>query len=302
MATLDLSEPFTVAQARAAGIGRGRLRGSGFQKLFNGVFVDVRTPITTEVRARAALAIHPRTALLSHSTAARLLDVPVPQDPDIHVTVSAAAHRRVRSGIRSHVSAHRATWEVSGLRTSGEADLFCELASLLDLVDLVVAGDSIAKGQGADALRNRVAEHRCTAGATARRAAELVRDAVESPMETRTRLLLMLAGFPAPLINHQIQHRQGHYRPDLCWPELRLAVEYDGRHHRTDLEQWDRDIRRREWFQAQGWRVITLVARDVYQRPEETIQRIHAAWRECGGSPLTLHPHWRPHFAGARAA
>lgn len=300
MAGLNSSEPFTATQARAAGISRGRLRGPGFQTVFHGVFIDARTPITTEVRARAALAIHPRSALLSHSTAARLLGIAVPEDPTIHVTVPAASLRRGRSGIRSHVSVHRATWEVNGLRTSGEADLFCELASLLDLVDLVVAGDSIAKGQGADALRDQVAEHQCAAGATARRAAELVRDAVESPMETRTRLLLMLAGFPPPRINHQIQHRQGHYRPDLCWPELRLAVEYDGQHHRTDLGQWDRDIRRREWFQAQGWRVITLVARDIYQRPEETIQRVYAAWRECGGPPLTLRQQWRPHFSQGR--
>lgn len=105
-----------------------------------------------------------------------------------------------------------------------------------------------------------------------------------------------------PLINHEIQHPDGHYRPDLCWPALRLAVEYDGQHHRGDLDQWDRDTRRREWFQGRGWRMVTLVARDVCQRPEETIQRIHTAWRECGGPPLTLRPEWRRYFPGSHAA
>lgn len=300
MAALDPSEPFTTAQARAAGITRGRLRGPRFQTLFNGVFVSADTSVTTEVKASAALLIHPRTALLSHTTAARLLDVPVPDDPDIHVSVPDAAHRRRRPGIRSHVSAHGATWEVNGLRTSGASDLFCEVAGILGLADLVVAGDAIARRHSASALRQQIAEHRCHAGPAARQAAGLVCDRVESPMETRVRLLLIFAGFPLPEVNRQIRHRWGHYRPDLSWPDLRLAVEYDGQHHRSDLGQWDRDIRRREWFQAQGWRVITLVARDVYRRPEESIRRIYTAWRECGGPPITLKSQWRRHFPSHR--
>src|SRR5699024_3695282 len=165
--------------------------------------------VTTELRARAALMIHPRAALLSHSTAARLLEVPVPNDEEIHVSVPDAGQRRHRAGIHSHVSAHRVTWEVNGLRTSGGADLLCELASMLSLTDLVVAGDSIAARHDAGAVRKGVADHRCSAGVAAQRAADLVCDRVESPMETRVRLLLTLAGFPMPQINHQIHHRGG---------------------------------------------------------------------------------------------
>src|SRR5690606_7480650 len=103
-----------------------------------------------------------------------------------------------------------------------------------------------------------------------------VRDRAESVMESRLRMLLVLAGFPEPVVNASFDG--GRFRLDLCWPQLRLAVEYDGQHHRNDLDQWQHDLRRREWFEARGWTMLVFVSRDVFQTPEETIARVYDAW------------------------
>jgi hypothetical protein len=74
---------------------------------------------------------------------------------------------------------------------------FLGLASIgVSLVDLVIAGDNLIKANGlapqkfvaaAEAYQGRNARR-------ARRAASLVRAAVDSPMETRIRLLIVFAG------------------------------------------------------------------------------------------------------------
>ena len=73
-------------------------------------------------------------------------------------------------------------------------------------------------------------------------------------------------------------------------------MEYDGRHHRADLDQWDHDIVRGEWFARHGWMIVTVVARDVFVRPAELLQRVPAAWLRAGGTPFELDRGWRSHF------
>ncbi len=49
-------------------------------------------------------------------------------------------------------------------------------------------------------------------------------------METRLRLLLVLAGLPEPTVNVIVRGPDGEWlrRFDLCYPIFRLVVEYDG--------------------------------------------------------------------------
>jgi very-short-patch-repair endonuclease len=50
-------------------------------------------------------------------------------------------------------------------------------------------------------------------------------------MESRLRLLVVLSGLPEPVTQHPVQTLRGVYRLDLAWPSVRVALEYDGRHH-----------------------------------------------------------------------
>lgn len=296
----DSAVPFLSADALRAGITKGDLRSARYRQVFRGVHVGAGTEDSLELRARAALVLHPEGASVSHTTAAVLLGLPVDSDNDIHVTVPRAKDRRRRVGIANHV-ASTGSRRVRGVRVVAGVELFLQLAQMLSLVDLVVAGDAMIRKklvtlqQLRDATANRLGE----AGTLAKRAAELVRPEVDSPMETRLRLLLVFAGFPEPTINHKIRNHLGDVvlRFDLCYLELRLIIEYDGRGHRDSLDQWDTDIDRREWMDRNSWRLIVVVARDVYRRPGVLLERIATAMRDCGGEPpARFDPRWREYF------
>lgn len=134
----------------------------------------------------------------------------------------------------------------------------------------------------------------------ARRAAGYVRKGVDSPMESRLRMLIVLAGLPEPEVNVVVRRADGsvNLRFDLCYRALRLVVEYDGRQHRDDLDQWDRDLDRGDWFDDGSWRVVKVVARGIYRRPDETIRRVHKALsaRRCPDVPRVLSDEWRAYF------
>jgi hypothetical protein len=260
--------------------------------------VHVRADVadSVRVRARAALLVHPPSAYASHETAAELLGVPVPPSSLTHVTVSARADRRPRDGLAVHLGGPGKTAVVGGVRVSCGAALFRELAARLELVDLVVAADHLlarrwcTRGELAAAAQGL----RGVARAVAVHAAALADTGSESPTESRLRVLLVLAGFPPPVVNGVVDG--GGYRLDLSWPALRLAVEYDGQHHRGDVGQWGRDLRRREWLDAHGWRLVVVIATDLFRRPDLVLARVHEAWSSCGGAPFVTSQEWRRHF------
>jgi len=101
-------------------------------------------------------------------------------------------------------------------------------------------------------------------------------------MESRARWLLVDAGLPCPAVNVAARDYLGHFLtlPDLSYPDLKIAIEYDGDIHRTDKATWRRDIRRRQALEAAGWRVITCTADDVLRNPERLVAWVRAAIRD----------------------
>lgn len=299
---LDTRTPFTVAQAERAGLTRKRLRGPHFQRLLRGVYVDATVPVTPTLRARAVLATAGPGAHLSHASAARVLGVPIPTLPDEHVTVGDPEGRRPREGVRVHLRTRSRTVVREGLPVSAPAQLFCELATLVGLVDLVVVGDHLVRRHGLAPAELVAAAGTVpgSAGREARRAAAYVRERVDSPMETRLRLLLVLAGLPEPQVNVTVRTLDGEpvRRYDLCWPEVRVVVEYDGRHHAEREEQWEADLGRREAIDDSGWRILVVTGRGLHREPGRTVERVFRVLRGRGmaGVPARPRPDWQPHF------
>jgi len=291
----DDRAPFTVGDARDVGITPGLLRGPRYRQVLRGVHVRADVADCVQVRARAALLVHPPSAYASHETAAELLGVPVPPSSLTHVTVSARADRRPRDGLAVHLGGPGET-AVGGLRVSCSTTLFRELAARLELVDLVVAADHLLARRWCTRAQLAATAQglRGVARSVAVRAAALADMGSESPTESRLRVLLVLAGFPPPVVNGVVNG--GGYRLDLSWPALRLAVEYDGQHHRGDLGQWGRDLHRREWLDANGWRLVVVIATDLFRRPDLVLVRVHEAWVSCGGAPFATSQEWRRHF------
>ncbi|WAC67494.1 DUF559 domain-containing protein [Agrococcus sp. SL85] len=61
---------------------------------------------------------------------------------------------------------------------------------------------------------------------------------------------------------------------DLADPSLRLAIEYDGEHHRLDDAQDDRDVRRLRRLAAEGWLVIRITKADLRLRRSAVLAQI----------------------------
>jgi hypothetical protein len=116
-------------------------------------------------------------------------------------------------------------------------------------------------------------------------------------MESRLRMLLVLAGLPEPEVNLELRDGEGFFllRPDLSWPTLKVAVEYDGQHHLTSTRQWERDVERRNDLTAAGWLLITVTASGVYRTPEDTVRRVADALSRRS-TPVRTSDAWRRHF------
>lgn len=99
----------------------------------------------------------------------------------------------------------------------------------------------------------------------------------ESPRESWLRLILLRAGFPAPQTQIPVYDEYGQLVAvlDMGWEQIKLAVEYEGDHHRTDRRQLMKDIRRSEALTELGWIDVRVTAEDT---EGGVIARVSAAW------------------------
>ncbi|BBX17950.1 hypothetical protein CRI77_22135 [Mycolicibacterium duvalii] len=111
-----------------------------------------------------------------------------------------------------------------------------------------------------------------------RESVDLMDAGAQSPKETWLRLLLIDDGFPRPVTQIPLIDHTGYKFAylDMGWPELKIAVEYDGEHHRTDTEQYRSDARRLRKILAQGWIHIRVITGD---RRKEICSRVDDAWQ-----------------------
>ena len=115
-------------------------------------------------------------------------------------------------------------------------------------------------------------------------------------------MLVVLAGLPEPTVNHVIRDPDtGAWlrRFELAYPDIRLAIEYEGRQHRDDDEIWAADIDRREELDREAWRVIQVITSGLFQSPLRTVQRIEQARVDRGSRPTgPFLDEWRRYFPG----
>jgi hypothetical protein len=273
-------------------------------RLFRGVYLARGTAPTLLVRARGALLLAPSTAVISHQTAASLWGGVVPATSDVHLTISRAQSFHA-SGIRAHQSDRAREVTVRhGVRMTTPEQTFVDLASRLDLVELVVLGDALVGSNvtSPQRLMRCADEWRGYHRGLAQRAASLVRAGVDSPPESRLRMLIVLAGLPEPTVNHIVRDPETGdwlHRFELAYRELRLAIEYEGRQHRNDDEIWASDIDRREELDRETWRIVQVINTGLFETPLRTLQRIERARIDRGARPTgAFADEWKRFFPG----
>ena len=109
------------------------------------------------------------------------------------------------------------------------------------------------------------------------RVLDLVDEGAQSPKESWLRMLLIEAGFPRPRTQIPVLAPDGYplYYLDMGWPEVMVAVEYDGEQHRTDARQYRGDVTRSEYIESLGWRRIRVLAGD---RGPGIVRRVERVW------------------------
>lgn len=300
-----------MADARREGRSRRWVDRRGLDRPFHGVRAEPRRleplahPAAEERAAiiEAALRFGIRMnfrGCFSHTTAALLWDLPLPflSDTRIHVSTPGRAPRaagtvghQVRPDLVRIVPHPR-----FGVPVSDPATTWAVLAPMIGAYDLVAVGDAIVRAPRVagpfgyllrppladlDDLR-RAAEAGRRLGATAlREALARIRPGVASRTETWARLLLVDAGLPEPVTDHEVYGPSGDFLGcvDLAYPELRIAIEYEGDQHRTDGSQWQRDLEKHERLTDAGWRVIRVARTQLFHHPLQYIDRVAAALR-----------------------
>ena len=289
---------------RAGDLTWGALRGPRFRTLGRDTYVAVDVIDTPLLGVRAALV---RAGGLSVATGwsacvVHGLDVARGTRP-IEV---AAGDRRVRPS--EDIVVHQQRFAPDEVTTVDEVRVTTAIRTAYDLAirsgpewsavdrvidpltDAVVAADALAKDGGftADDLRTFAASHPRARDVTrVTRVAALLDALSDSPPETRTRVKLVLAGLPRPVLQHEVRTVSGRFvaRVDLAWPAYRVAVEYDGRDHAVS-DRRGRDLDRLDALRRLGWEVIVITAPQL-ARPRWVPDRVRDAlsdrgWRDDG--------------------
>lgn len=265
--------PFTLAEARSAGLTPRQLQGRAWRRIGTGLYVWTERPLQPKDRLVAAFRRLPSEAAFSGCTAAWLhgLDLP-PCDP-IEVVIPRAAGVAARSGIL----VHRANLEASdvvvrhGLRATSIRRTLADLARRVDPVEVVVLIDAAL-------CKRLLAIDDLTEPRRLRKLALLADGRSESPMESRLRVLLIRSGLPRPESQVELYDGGGLRlaRVDLFYPAARLIIEYDGGTHRDSLVA---DNRRQNRLLAAGYRLLRFTAADVLGNPAWVVAQVRSALR-----------------------
>ena len=303
-AAFNPRQPFSRAQARAAGLTAEMLLSRRFHKICCDTYVAREVAITPLLRATAIIRLVPR-GPTSAITRQPSCEVQLRQPTVLHTS---PCHRPVvawftRELDRTIASVRHRPRFARGLPISTPEQTFLDLAAVgVGLVDLVVVADSLIKaGHTSSELLIAAAGQGSGRGCRlARRAASLAREGVDSPQETRLRLLVVLAGLPEPRVNLIVRGADGSWRRryDMAYEYVRLILEYDGRQHAEDTRQWRTDIFRREELDQIRWRLVIVTSDGIYREPLRTLERVRDALLDCGavGIRRTFKPEWRLHF------
>ena len=300
--------PLSLATARSHGLTDHQWRLPQLLRTTRSVR-SVALPTNARERAASFRMALPDDVIFSHVTAAQLWGLPLPRglenQVELDVMRDTSRGRIVRHGCLGHRGRERrASTIVHGIPVTSLGDTWVDLGEVvsrgLGRDDLVVAGDVVATRTSrvppgsstadavrplADALAARV-RPRNKALLTASLA--LVRPGVRSPMESRSRLVFVDAGFPEPEVNGHVFAADGGWLAecDLLWRARRVIGEYQGAVH-SGIRARSRDSHRNGLLTDEGWLVLEIFAEDHTDRHRKSLMLNRFA-RALDLDPATL--------------
>ncbi|MGC5052981.1 endonuclease domain-containing protein [Micromonospora sp. DT48] len=247
---------------------RTELRSKAWRQLFRDVYADSHLTVSHRTRCQAAARLLlPTGAAVAGRSAAALFGVRgVAADEPIDVLVPTGRRFGPVSGLVVH-TAELGSDEIilrddvpvtSPERTCWDLAQWCPVEEAVATVDQLAARGTVRLDQVAAYARCRIG---LRGWRRLLRVVELADAGAESIPESRLRVRIVLAGLPRPVTQFVVT-RGGRFiaRVDLAWPQLRVAVEYDGLWH-DDPEQFHRDRRRLNRILGEDWIVLHVTAK-----------------------------------------
>ncbi|WP_301120834.1 hypothetical protein [Mycolicibacterium fortuitum] len=161
-----------------------------------------------------------------------------------------------------------------------------DLARFLPRDDAVAHLDALAIATGIDAeqVLELAARYRGLRGIrSARIALDLMDAGGQSPRETWLRLLLIDAGFRRPRTQIQVSDGFNEAFIDMGYDDVKVGLDYEGKHHATDRPRYVHDIGRSALIECEGWIDIRVVAE---HSKAYILHRVREAFARRGASPF----------------
>lgn len=258
-------------------------------RVLNGAYVEGGDPQDLLTRAHAVRALLPEDTWLADRSLLWMLGVDVlpPGLPVLEAVVprGTVIPRRRGVKVREALAPAGDRCVFRDVRILRPERAVADLLRLLPDMEAVVVADAALRAElvSREGLATELLAHARLRGV--RRAADaldLADPRAESPPESRVRFLLLQAGL---LVVPQFEVRSAGgvwiARVDLALPELKIAIEYDGRavHEREDV--FARDRQRQNALVQAGWTVLRFTAADLRRGGLALILAVEAAARRA---------------------
>lgn len=92
-------------------------------------------------------------------------------------------------------------------------------------------------------------------------------------------VLLDRSGAPAPTVEHEVRDAAGRFvaRVDLAYPELRIAIELDGKRDHMTGRAFEHDRARQNRLELEGWLVLRYTWKQFVETPDRIAAEVLAA-------------------------
>jgi hypothetical protein len=274
-----MAQVFIGSEEVAAGrVTRHELR-RWYTAVYHGVYAPKDIDLSLRDRAIAAWLASGRRGVVAGIAASALHGAPW-VDPDVPIEL-VGVRCRPQTGLvpRADRIAEDEIVRVSGLPVTSRVRTAFDMGRHLNRTEALARVDALMWNQEFSLVDVRALGDRYPRAPGLRRLLELlplIDGGAESPRESGIRLWLLDAGLPKP--ETQIPVLAGGTSPvaflDIGWRDYKVAVEYDGDHHRKDRRQYVKDIARLRMLEALGWLVIRVIAED---KPRDVIARVEAS-------------------------
>lgn len=290
----------TVEQQRAAGVSadsrKRRVAAGRWIAFAHGVVAVAGTPATWRQRTLAAVLAAGSGAVASHTTAAALFTLSRCPFRVIEITVPRGRSHRSRLATVHETGdlPRKDVTVIDRIPVTHPARTLVDLAACVPRAVLEEAvDDAVVRGlTSLDRLRERLD----ALGGPGRPGSTMLRDILscwshgDVPREVaEARLLrrLLAHGLPAPAVQHDVIDPAGRFvaRPDLAYPDARVAVELNSFRWHGTPGHFATDQARGRRLAALGWLVVPVTPADLAGAGEELAAQVASAL-EHGASAM----------------